>query len=60
MLTLLLRVFEANALRPDRRNFRYGTAAVIDDNTTGGAAGTNTRSLLMDFASEVFFLCVML
>ncbi len=57
---LLLRVFEANTLRTDCRNFRYGMAAGIDDNTTGGAAGTNTRSLLMDFASEIFFLCGML
>ncbi len=55
LLALVVHVFEANAVRTDRRNFRYGALAGSDD----GADSDSFRSLLMDLAFEIGYLCGM-
>ncbi len=59
LLALVLQIFffETNALRTDRRNFRYGAVAGGDTDGADTAGGANSRSLLMDLAFEILYLC---
>ncbi len=59
LLALVLQIFKTNALRTDRRNFRYGAVAGSDD-AGADTAGANSRPLLMDLALKSFTFAVCL
>ncbi len=59
LLALVLQIFESNALRTDRRNFRYGAVPGGDTDGADTAGRANSRSLLMDLAFEILYLCGM-